>query len=99
MMKAKFVTENELAREAIERNLVQFKEMLQEQGLKVDTIEVTVGNFEFDRNGQTGENSQEEQKNGNRKFVSDEEISRTEENDQLAKIFMEGGESTVNYMA
>ena len=99
MMKAKFVTENELAREAIERNLVQFKEMLQEQGLKVDTIEVTVGNFEFDRNGQAGESSQEEQKNGNRRFISDEEISQTEDNDQLAKIFMEGGESTVNYMA
>jgi len=98
-MKAKFVTENELAREAIERNLVQFKEMLQEQGLKVDTIEVTVGNFEFDRNGQTGDNSQEDQKNGNRRFISDDEIGQKEENDQLAKIFMEGGESTVNYMA
>lgn len=99
MMKAKFVTENELAREAIERNLVQFKEMLQEQGLKVDTIEVTVGSFEFDRNGQTGDNTQEEQKNGNRRFISDEELSQKEDNDQLARIFMEGGESTVNYMA
>ena len=99
MMKAKFVTENELARESIERNLVQFKEMLQEQGLKVDTIEVTVGNFEFDRNGQTGDNTQEEQKNGNRRFIGDDELSQNDDNDQLARIFMEGGESTVNYMA
>lgn len=98
-MKAKFVTENELAREAIERNLVQFKEALQEQGLKVDTIEVTVGNFEFDKNGQAGESSQEEQKNGNRRFMTDDEIGQKEEADQLAKVFMEGGESTVNYMA
>jgi flagellar hook-length control protein FliK len=99
MMKAKFVTENELAREAIERNLVQFKEMLQEQGLKVDTIEVAVGNFEFDKNGQTGESSQEEKKNGNRGFMTDEEIGQKDETDQLARVFMEGGESTVNYMA
>lgn len=99
MMKAKFVTENELAREAIERNLVQFKEMLQEQGLKVDTIEVTVGNFEFDKNGQAGESSQEEKKNGNRSFLTEEEIGQKEENDQLAQHFLEGGESTVNYMA
>ena len=99
MMKAKFVTENELAKEAIERNLVQFKEALQEQGLKVDTIEVTVGSFEFDRNGQTGENAQEEKKNGNRGFITDEELNQNEDADQLAKIFMEGGESTVNYMA
>ncbi len=99
MMKAKFVTENELAKEAIERNLVQFKEMLQEQGLKVDTIEVTVGNFEFNKNGQAGESFQEEKKNGNRSFMTDEEISKKEETDQLARIFMEDGESTVNYMA
>ena len=98
-MKAKFVTENELAREAIERNLVQFKEMLQEQGLKVDTIEVTVGNFEFDKNGQAGENAQEEKKNSNRGFIMDDEIGQNDDADQLAKIFMEGGESTVNYMA
>lgn len=98
-MKATFVTENELAKEAIERNLVQFKESLQEQGLKVDNIEVTVGNFEFDKNEQAGDSSKEQQKNGNRRFISDEELSSTEESDQLAKVFMEGGESTVNYMA
>lgn len=100
MMKARFVTENELAKEAIERNLVQFKEMLTEQGLKVDSIEVTVGSFEFDKNGQAGDSSQEEKKNGNRSFMTDEEIGqKKEETDQLARIFMEGGESTVNYMA
>lgn len=98
-MKASFVTENELAREAIERNLVQFKEMLQEQGLKVDTIEVTVGNFEFDKNGQANESSQEEKRNHNGRFMTDEEIGQKEDTDQLAQHFMDGGESTVNYMA
>ncbi len=98
-LKAKFVTENELAREAIERNLVQFKEMLNEQGLKVDSIEVAVGNFEFDKNGQANESSQEEKKNGNRQFISDEELGKKDDTDQLARVFMEGGESTVNYMA
>ena len=98
-MKASFVTENELAREAIERNLVQFKEMLQEQGLKVDTIEVMVGNFEFDKNGQANESSQQEKKKGNGRFMTEEEIGQTEETDRLAQHFMDGGESTVNYMA
>ena len=99
VMNAKFVTENALAKEAIERNLVQFKEMLQEQGLKVDNIEVAVGNFEFDKNGQAGDNSQEEQRQGNRRFLTDDEIGQKDDNDQLARVFMEGGESTVNYMA
>lgn len=98
-MKASFVTENELAREAIERNLVQFKEMLQEQGLKVDIIEVMVGNFEFDKNGQANQSSQEEKKNGNGRFMTDEEIGQNDETDTLAQHFMDGGESTVNYMA
>ena len=56
------------------------------------------GNFEFDKNGQANDSSQEEKKNGNRRFITDEELSQGEETDQLAKVFMEGGESTVNYM-
>ncbi len=99
IMKASFVTENELAKEAIESNLVQFKEMLTEQGLKVDSIEVTVGNFEFNKNGQA-ETGQEEQKRGKHRFQTEDTVTtgRMEE-DQLAQHFMEGGESTVNYMA
>ena len=98
-MKASFVTENEITKEALEHNLVQFKEALQEQGLKIDSIEVTVGNFSFDKNSQTDAGSGEKQKHGNRRFVTDEEISQQDETDQLARIFMDGGESTVNYMA
>ena len=99
VMKASFITENELAKEAIESNLVQFKEMLTEQGLKVDSIEVAVGNFEFNKNSETG-NGQEEQKHGKRKFQGEDVVTATgTENDQLAQHFMEGGESTVNYMA
>ena len=100
VMKAKFVAENELAKEAIERNLVQFKEMLVEQGLKVESIEVAVGNFEFDKNGQAGQSgAQEEKKNGKHRFVNDDSIGQRDDTDQLARHFMEGGESTVNYMA
>ena len=99
MLKAHFVTENELAKEAIESNLIQFKEMLNEQGLKVDSIEVMVGGFTFDKNSEAGQDTQEEKKNGNRHFMNDDELVQKEETDQLARHFMEGGESTVNYMA
>ena len=99
MLKAHFVTENELAKEAIESNLIQFKEMLNEQGLKVDSIEVMVGGFTFDKNSEAGQNAQEEKKNGNRRFFDESEQMQVEETDQLARHFMEGGESTVNYMA
>ena len=100
VLKATFTTENELAKEAIESNIVQFKETLNEQGLKVDSIEVMVGGFSFDKNGEAGQSGQEEKKNNHRSFMSEEELTGVKEDtDQLARHFMEGGESTVNYMA
>jgi len=99
VMKASIVTENELAKEAIESNLIQFKEMLQEQGLRVESVEVTVSEFTFDKNGETGQSSQEEKKQGKTHITLEEENNPTTMQDELALHFMEGGESTVNYMA
>lgn len=99
VMKARFVTENEVAKEAIESNLIQFKQMMNEQGLKVESIEVTVSEFAFDKNGEAGRNQQEDKKHGKARFVLEEESGSLTMQDELARHFMEGGESTVNYMA
>lgn len=98
VMTAKFMTENQLSKEAIESNLVQFKEMLQEQGLKVDSIEVTVSEFSFDK-GNQAEQDQEGQQKGKRRFVMSEVEETKSVTDQIGLHFLEGGESTVNYMA
>lgn len=98
-MTARFLTENELSREAIERNLVQFKEMLQEQGLKVDSIEVTVSEFGFGQEAQAGQSQQEEPKKGRHRMLGAEGNETGGSMDPLARHFMEDGESTVNYMA
>ena len=99
VMKATFVTDNELAKEAIESNLVQFKQMMNEQGIRVESVEVTVSEFMFDKNGETGQSSHEEKKQGKAHFVMEEENGTVSLQDELALHFMEGGESTVNYMA
>lgn len=99
VLKASFVTENELTKEAIESNLVQFKQMMNEQGIHVEAIEVTVSEFAFDKNSQAGQNNQEEQKNHKTRFVTEQETDSVTMQDELALHFMEGGESTVNYMA
>lgn len=99
VMTAKFLTENQLSKEAIERNLVQFKEMLQEQGLKVDSIEVAVSEFGFNKDSQAEQGSQEDQQKGKHRFVMDEADETRVAADQLGIHFLEGGESTVNYMA
>ena len=47
---AQLVTENETVRQALETQALVLKEELQEQGLKVDAIEVTIAGHAFERN-------------------------------------------------
>lgn len=57
MMTAQFTTQTEVAKEAIESQMAALRESLQNQGIKVEVIEVTVSEFGFeweqeaDRNG------------------------------------------------
>jgi flagellar hook-length control protein FliK len=59
LITATFTTQNQVAKEALESQLQIFKENLNNQGLKVDAIEVNVSNFNFE--GST----QMDQSNGN----------------------------------
>lgn len=48
---AHFTAQNQIAKEAIESQIVVLRENLESQGLKVEAIEVTVSNFDFTQNG------------------------------------------------
>lgn len=99
VLTAKFTTETDVAREAIESNLIHFKETLAEQGIKVDSVEVAVGNFSFDRND-SGNNSEGQEEKHGRKSFSMEEIQETNDSpDLLAQSYFEAGTSTVSYTA
>lgn len=52
MMTAQFVVENELTKEAIESQMFTLKNTLEQQGIKVENIEVTVANYSFEQSGQ-----------------------------------------------
>lgn len=56
MVKGQFVAESQVVKEMLEANLGQLKTQLEEQGIKVDKIEVTVGN-----SGQFFEQNKEQQ--------------------------------------
>ncbi|MCR5154564.1 MAG: flagellar hook-length control protein FliK [Lachnospiraceae bacterium] len=99
VMKAKFVTENELSKEAIESNLVQFKQQLSEQGLKVDSIEVTVSDFKFRNDEETGKNDQSDEKKSKKKFSFDEESTEDVSASNNTFAYIDDGNSTVNYVA
>lgn len=63
---ANFVTENQLSKEALESQLQILKENLNNQGLKVDAIEVTVSNFGFNQSSNTNTGNQQQKSNAKR---------------------------------
>lgn len=56
MMTAQFTTQTEVAKEAIESQMSALRESLQNQGIKVEAIEVTVSEFGFERDRQSEQN-------------------------------------------
>jgi len=55
---ARFTAQNEIVKEAVESQLVQLQQKFEEQGIKVNSIEVTVSSHAFEENlQQQGENS------------------------------------------
>lgn len=61
MITATFTTQNQIAKEAIESQLQIFKENLNNQGLKVDIIEVNVSNFSFEGSNQMDQSNSNQQ--------------------------------------
>ena len=51
---ANFITQNEAVKAALESQMVQLRESFEEQGVKVEAIEVTVQSHEFERNLEQG---------------------------------------------
>lgn len=71
VMTAQFVVQNEISKEAIESQLNTLKETLSQQGIKVDSIEVTVAGYDFSQNSQTDTKDQmNDQKNQSKKKMS-----------------------------
>ncbi len=101
---AQFLTQNETVKAAIESQIVQLKNSFEEQGLKVEAVEVTGASHSFERNlngdGNGQQQAQDGKKKGNRKVnlngpVMEEEPAAEEE--EPAIMGMEG--STVSFTA
>ena len=101
---AQFLTQNETVKAAIESQIVQLKNSFEEQGLKVEAVEVTVASHSFERNlngdGNGQQQMQDGKKKGNRKVnlngpAMEEEPAAEEE--EPAIMGMEG--STVSFTA
>ncbi len=100
---AQFAAQSEAVKEALETQLVELRQTLNQQGVKVDAIEVTVATHEFERNleqnarqeQQQGEQQEKQQGRRSLHLNNLDELSglMTEEEMLAAKIMQENGNS------
>lgn len=102
---AQFIAQNESVRAVLESQIVELKENLEQQGLKVEAVEVTIAQYSLDRNPEGDREASEQggkQKRGirnlNLRELDPEEEDLTKE-EQLTAQMMRSEGSTVNYMA
>lgn len=107
MITAQFTAQNETVKAAIESQLVQLKTQFEEQGLKVDAVEVTVANYRFEQSF-SGQSQNEEEtaggKKGRRKInlgeLDLEELPEDmDDSERIAAEMMAASGNTVDYTA
>lgn len=100
---AKIQTQNALVKEALEMQIADLKQSLNQAGVKVDAVEVTVSSHEFERNLEQDANGQKQQENSGQKSARVRSINlndleglsglMTEEETIVAKMMAEQGNS------
>lgn len=106
---AQFTTESEAVKQVLEAQVIQLREKLEAQGVKVEAVEVLVASHEFERNlekGGSGErNAYQAKKVTRRKInlnVPEEDQDLPEEEKEaldIQKDMMERSGNTLDYMA
>ncbi len=97
MMTAQFTTQSEVAKEAIESQMAALRESLQNQGIRVEHIEVTVSEFGFERDRDAKQNSEEN--SGKQKRRGAVRMEDAEEPAPTMAEFLNVTDSSVDYSA
>lgn len=106
---AKILTQNAVVKEALEAQTVELRQNLEQSGVKVDAVEVTVASHEFERNleqnaeGEKQQGEQQEKEKGGLRRLNLNDLSElsgvmSEEETLVAKMMAEQGNS-VDYTA
>lgn len=101
---AQLAAQNEAVKEALENQVAILKENMNQQGIKVEAIEVTIASHEFERNleqnqqGPAGEQQEEEARKASRRNINLNNLEElegimSEEENLVAKIMSEQGNS------
>ncbi len=97
MMTAQFTTQSEVAKEAIESQMTALRESLQNQGIKVEAIEVTVSEFGFERDRQSEQSGNGEPEK--RRKSDDFTVEDTDETAPKMADYLNVTDSSVDYSA
>ena len=106
---AKIMTQNAVVKEALEAHTVELRQNLEQAGVKVDAVEVTVASHEFEKNleqnaeGEKQQGEQQEKEKGRTHRLNLNDLSElsgvmSEEETLVAKMMAEQGNS-VDYTA
>lgn len=105
---AQFTTQNEAVRAVLETQLIQLKEQFEEQGIKVDAVEVTVANHAYGDQSFEGQRNMDQDKGKTKKGTrrinldlldGDEELAEMDDSERIAVEMMQANGNTVDYMA
>lgn len=108
MVTAQFIAQNETVKAAIETQLVQLKTQFEEQGIKVDEVEVTVGDYRFEHSfSGNEENTEKNEENGkkSRRSINLSELDLEElpedmdDSERIAAEMMAQSGNMVDYTA
>lgn len=108
VLTAHFTAQNETVRAVIETQLIQLKNQFEEQGMKVDAVEVTVANHAYgEQFSEQNENMGQEQgkaRKGVRRINLDEMdaeegLEQMEDSERIAVEMMQANGNTVDYTA
>ncbi|MDD6208148.1 MAG: flagellar hook-length control protein FliK [Clostridiales bacterium] len=102
-MTATFTVTTETTKEALESQIQVLKDTLEEQGLKVEAVEVNVSEFAFEQSRENEQNQQNPQKKTQRQFdlkdLKESSFEDLTDEEQNAAVRMDANESTVDYTA
>ncbi len=108
MVTAQFIAQNETVKAAIESQLVQLKNQFDEQGIKVDEVEVAVGDYRFEHsfageeenNGQNAENGKKPRRNINLSELDPDELPEDmDDSERIAAEMMAQSGNMIDYTA
>lgn len=98
---AVLAVENQMAKEALESQLIALKQSFEEQGLKVDAVEVTVSEFGLNREQQQAGQEQSGRQQRGRRFRAEagSGLEREDDTAEVTEASRRDVSSTVDYTA